>query len=175
MEHISTVEAVTSASEHHFERKSVVNERLLLREALIAGRGRVSLEQLRHEISLKIESGTLLRHENQVTSKQAREMEMAYIAWAFQGRDQFAALGNGSNLETSLADDQKAAVNAILASKDRLAILQGDAGTGKTTSLRAIMKGIEAQGSLVFACAPPATGREGNANPEAQAAGLPSY
>jgi hypothetical protein len=80
MEHISTVEAVTSASEHHFERKSVVNERLLLREALIAGRGRVSLEQLRHEISLKIESGTLLRHENQVTSKQAREMEMAYIA-----------------------------------------------------------------------------------------------
>jgi conjugative relaxase-like TrwC/TraI family protein len=154
MEPISKAKAVTSASEHHFERKSVVDERLLLREALIAGRGRVSLEQLRHEISLKIESGILLRHENQVTSKQARDMEMAYITWAFQGLDQFAALGKGSNLETSLGDDQRAAVSAILASKDRLVILQGDAGTGKTTSLRAIMKGIEAQGSLVFACAP---------------------
>ena len=40
----SCSEAMASASEHHFERNSVVDERLLLREALIAGRGRVSLE-----------------------------------------------------------------------------------------------------------------------------------
>jgi len=154
MEPISEGEAVASASEHHFERKSVVDERLLLREALIAGRGRVSLDQLRKEVNRQVESGTLLRHESQVTSKQAKDMEMAYITWTFQGRDQFAALGNASKLETSLGDDQRAAVQAILASKDRLTILQGDAGTGKTTSLRAIVKGIEAQGSLVFVCAP---------------------
>jgi conjugative relaxase-like TrwC/TraI family protein len=154
MEPISEGEAVASASAHHFERKSVVDERILLREALIAGRGRVSLEKLRKEVNRKVETGSLLRHENQVTSKQAKDMEMAYITWAFQGRDQFAALGNASKLETSLGDDQRTAVQAILASKDRLAILQGDAGTGKTTSLRAIIKGIEAQGSLVFACAP---------------------
>lgn len=154
MEPLSEGEAVASASEHHFERKSVVDERLLLREALIAGRGRVALEQLRKELNRQIESGALLRHENQVASKQAKDMEMAYVTWAFQGREQFAALGNASNLETSLGDDQRAAVQSVLASKDRLAILQGDAGTGKTTSLRAIIKGIEAQGSLVFACAP---------------------
>ena len=154
MELISKGEAVSSASEHHFERKSVVDERLLLREALIAGRGRVSLEELRREVNRKVESGSLLRHENQIASKQAKDMEVAYITWAFQGRDQFAALGNASKLETSLGDDQRVAVQAVLASKDRLAILQGDAGTGKTTSLRAIIKGIEAQGCLVFACAP---------------------
>lgn len=154
MEPISEGEAVASASEHHFERKSVVDERLLLREALIAGRGRVSLKKLRKEVNRKVETGSLLRHENQVTSKQAKDMEMAYITWTFQGCDQFAALGNASKLETSLGDDQRAAVQAILASKDRLSILQGDAGTGKTSSLRAIIKGIEAQGSLVFACAP---------------------
>jgi conjugative relaxase-like TrwC/TraI family protein len=154
MEPISEGEAVASASEHHFERKSVVDERLLLREALIAGRGHVSLQKLREEVNRKVETGILLRHENQVASKQAKDMEMAYITWAYQGRDQFAALGNASKLETALGDDQRVAVQAILASKDRLTILQGDAGTGKTTSLRAIIKGIEAQGSLVFACAP---------------------
>jgi conjugative relaxase-like TrwC/TraI family protein len=154
MESISESEAVASAAEHHFERKSVVDERLLLREALIAGRGRVSLKKLRREVKRKVEIGSLLRHENQVASKQAKHMEMAYVTWAFQGRDQFAPLGIVPALEASLGADQRAAVQAILASKDRLVILQGDAGTGKTTSLRAILKGIEAQGSLVFACAP---------------------
>ena len=154
MEPVPEGEAMASASEHHFERKSVVDERLLLREALIAGRGRVSLEKLRKEVNRKVETGSLLRHENQVSSKQAKDMEMAYVTWAFQGRGHFAPLGNTSQLETSLGDDQRAAVQAILASKDRLIILEGDAGTGKTTSLRAIIKGIEAQGALVFACAP---------------------
>ena len=75
MEAISEGEAVASAAEHHFERKSVVDERLLLRGALIAGRGRVSLEELRREVNRKVEIGSLLRHENQVASKQAKHMK----------------------------------------------------------------------------------------------------
>jgi ATP-dependent exoDNAse (exonuclease V) alpha subunit len=55
-----------------------------------------------------------------------------------------------------LGADQAKAVQGVLATSQRVLILQGDAGTGKTTSLKAIVAGIESAGGRVFGCAPSA-------------------
>ena len=44
-----------------FERHSVIDERILLREALISGRADVQLEELRKEIEARVVKGDLIR------------------------------------------------------------------------------------------------------------------
>jgi conjugative relaxase-like TrwC/TraI family protein len=146
--------ALSAGMEHCFERNSVMDERLLLREALISGRGEVSLADLRLQLQRQVDAGTLVRHENLIASKQMRDMETACITWARQRQEQYAPFGKATALDPGLRDEQRTAVKAILGSRARLVILQGDAGTGKTTSLKEIVRGIEEQGGLVFACAP---------------------
>ncbi len=50
--------------------------------------------------------------------------------------------------------DQQYAVQHVLNSRDRLVIIRGGAGTGKTSLLREAVNGIEAQGRKVFTFAP---------------------
>ena len=146
--------ALTTGMEHCFERSSVIDERLLLRESLITGQGEFGLPDLRLGIERQIRAEKLIRHDNLVTSKQMQNMEQACLAWARQGQDQYAPFGKTLAIDSGLSEEQRVAVKTLLESRNRLIILQGDAGTGKTTSLKAIIRGIETQGSLVFACAP---------------------
>ena len=53
-----------------------------------------------------------------------------------------------------MTKEQREAVTTILFNRDQVIILQGKAGTGKTRTLREIVKGIEKGGKDVFACAP---------------------
>ena len=146
--------AMTAGLDHCFERNSVMDERLLLREAMISGRGDVPLADLRHELEREVGAGNLLRHENLIASKQMRDMEVACINWARQRLDGHKPFGRTTDLASGLSDEQRKAVKSILESSAGVVILQGDAGTGKTTSLKAIVRGIEEHGGLVFACAP---------------------
>ena len=57
---MSAERALTLGQEHVFERQSVVDERILLREALIAGRGEVRLEHLRGALASRLLSGELM-------------------------------------------------------------------------------------------------------------------
>ncbi|MEM7828208.1 MAG: MobF family relaxase, partial [Candidatus Aenigmatarchaeota archaeon] len=54
----------------------------------------------------------------------------------------------------SMTNDQKQAVHHILSSQDKVIGIQGDAGTGKTTSLELIKNYLESQGYTVRAFAP---------------------
>jgi ATP-dependent exoDNAse (exonuclease V) alpha subunit len=60
-----------------------------------------------------------------------------------------------------LKPEQQKAVAVILHNRDQMVILQGDAGTGKTTSLKEIVRGIERVGGAVFACAPSSGATQG--------------
>lgn len=145
--------ALRSADEHLFERQSVVDERELLREALIAGRGQVALSALRGELAARLEEGVLLRMGTEIASRDTLAAEEEFVNWADGARTTAIPL----NLRPDTAGlevDQASAVAAILASPSRVMILQGDAGTGKTTCLRAIVAGIEQAGNKVFGCAP---------------------
>lgn len=152
---VSPAEALASAEAHLFERRSVVDERVLLREALLVGRGGVQVEALRGLVVARIQSGELLRVEGEVASRETLLAENEFVRWAETQRHCYGALGAAPKID-GLSRDQSRAVSEILASPSRIVVLQGDAGTGKTTCLRAVVAGIERAGGRVFGCAPSA-------------------
>jgi hypothetical protein len=152
---LSASEAVASAMVHVYERKSVVDDRLLLREALIAGRGQVSLDALKSSLGTRERAGELVRSGEQVTSRAGLEAEHEFTGWASSVITSYGPMGQRPAM-AALSQDQAKAVTGLLATHSGVAILQGDAGTGKTTCLKAVVSGIERAGGRVFACAPSA-------------------
>ncbi|MDP3069657.1 MAG: MobF family relaxase [Opitutaceae bacterium] len=148
-----TAAALTAGGAHLFERQSVVDERELLREALVAGRGAVSVGDLRRELSVRLESKELVRVGPDVASRETLLAEQEFVNWADAHCRDAPALGHAS-VAGGLDSDQAEAVASVLGSRSRVVILQGDAGTGKTTCLKAVVAGIEESGGRVFGCAP---------------------
>jgi len=152
---MSASEAVASAMAHVYERKSVVDDRLLLREALIAGRGQVSLDGLRRAVGARERAGELIRSGEQIASREGLQAEEEFTGWANSLLKSYGSLGRRPAL-AGLGQDQAKAVTNLLETHSGVAILQGDAGTGKTTCLKAVVAGIERAGGRVFGCAPSA-------------------
>ena len=152
---LTPAQALASAEAHLFERRSVVDERFLLREALIAGCGGVSLNEIRSAVTGRIDQGELLHIDGQLASRATLAAENEFVGWAKEQRDACGELGTKPDV-TGLGRDQERAVAELLASKSRITVLQGDAGTGKTTCLRSVVAGIEQSGGRVFGCAPSA-------------------
>lgn len=153
---VEPVAAVRSAEAHVFERRSVVDEHVLLREALVAARGGVSLDGLKAAVEERVASGELLRLRGEVASRESLRAEDEFVTWAEANRTGLNPLGRAAPAK-GLAQEQAAAVAAVLNSRSQVQIFQGDAGTGKTTCLQAVVAGIERAGGRVFGCAP-ATG-----------------
>jgi conjugative relaxase-like TrwC/TraI family protein len=149
----TAAEALAAAEAHIFERKSVVATRDLFREALVWGRGTVDLSALRTELDAHVASGELRMAGDEVASRDGAKAEEEFIAWAAAGKTSCGYLGRHPT-ESSLDEDQREAVAGVLASRSRVTVLAGDAGTGKTRSLREIVAGIEQSGGRVFGCAP---------------------
>jgi len=148
-------QAVTLAEAHVFDRHSVVDERILLREALIEGRGDVTLDQLKEEIAAQLQSGDLIQNGKMLTTPEILRIEKAIIDWTNEGKGTCPAMGQFEPNST-LSSEQNRAAEKLLASHDRVAVLIGDAGTGKSTTLSAIVQGVHDSGSRTFACAPSA-------------------
>ncbi len=150
---LSPAQAIVSAEAHVFERKSVVEDRLLLREALIAGRGQVDLAALKRALAARERSGALLRVEDEIASRDGLAAEAEFTGWA-NGQLKCSRPFGKVPAGMKLAADQSAAVRDLLGSCSGVVILQGDAGTGKTTCLKTVVAGIEKAGGQVFGCAP---------------------
>jgi hypothetical protein len=88
-----------------------------------------------------------------VGSRETLAAEREFVEWAEAHRRDAAPLGTVPT-ESHLAADQAEAVASLLGSCSRVMILQGDAGTGKTTCLKALVAGVENSGGSVFGCAP---------------------
>jgi conjugative relaxase-like TrwC/TraI family protein len=154
LETIIVAGALDLAESHVFERHSVIDERALLREALIYGRGDMRLDEVRNEVESRIVKGDLIRKGELIVSRHTLAMEREYLNWVLTHKRGHRDLGSASNLDPELTKEQRKAVTTILFSRDQVIILQGKAGTGKTRTLREIVKGIEKGGNDVFACAP---------------------
>jgi conjugative relaxase-like TrwC/TraI family protein len=153
VEPITPLDALRSAEAHVFERKSVVDDRLLLREALIAGRGQVALDALKRALASCERSGELIRIDEEIATRKGLESEREFTGWANAQVKSRKHLGTVPAIKT-LSLDQATAVRGVLGSTSGVVILQGDAGTGKTTCLKTVVAGIEQAGGLVFGCAP---------------------
>ncbi len=141
------------AQAHLFDRLSVVDERILLREALIVSRGDLTLAELKREITQRVKAGDLLQRGNFITTPEMVALEKSCIDWSREGKGCYREMGDYA-ASAFLSAEQNHAAETLLASRDRLVVLVGDAGAGKTTTLSAIVRGIHNAGGLTFSCAP---------------------
>jgi conjugative relaxase-like TrwC/TraI family protein len=164
---ITASHAVTFAKERNFEREAVVEERSLLRDALRRSMGDVSVGAIRTEFEQRITTGEFMGTAQApgtpgraFTTPDMIALERESIALMRAGRRTQPALVGGvarheiEQIHSQLSDAQRAAVEQILATHDRIVALEGVAGAGKTTALAAVRDGATREGYRVEGLAP---------------------
>lgn len=138
--------AVAFAMEHLYERQSMVTERQLIGEAFRGwSLGRATLAGVRQVIA----ETPLLRADRNgreyVTTAEVMAEEQRLVNQCQAGKGRLEEINPYWRIEdTALNAKQQAAVKHILTSKDWVVGISGKAGTGKTTLLHEVRRGVEA-------------------------------
>jgi conjugative relaxase-like TrwC/TraI family protein len=127
--------AVNHSIEHSFVREAVVPERKLLTEALKRGIGSVTVDGVKREVAERPLIRSDVAGRRMATTKEMLALESGMIDFARQGRGRCRPLGDPNRPITRerFNEGQKAAVRHVLGSRDRVMVIRGAAGTGKTT------------------------------------------
>ena len=155
--------ALRASIDHLFERSSVLHEHEILAEALNQSLGSLDLEELKQAAS-KGESG-LIRltdsRENQLLSecctRQGLQLEQQAVESVNDTRNTCPALNSRFVPAAHLSREQQSAAVSILSTRDRVFSFRGVAGSGKTTTLREVQRGLSEAGHTVFAITPTAS------------------
>lgn len=101
--------------------------------------------------------------QNMATTMDVLGEEQSMIDFARNGRGKCRKLGSGEHRfkRVWLDDGQRRAVHHVLDSTDRVVLIRGRAGTGKTTLMEEAVEAIEANGKRVFTFAPSAGASRG--------------
>jgi hypothetical protein len=143
---------------HAYERSSVVREGEVLSAALELHPDFSAWRELR--VCLERHSDVVQSH-GAMTLRAIEREEHAAVQRVREGRNTHFPLGDPSALPESLTPGQQAAAHALLRSKDFSLVLVGDAGTGKTTVLRAIEGAhVHAGGTRFIPLAPTTRARD---------------
>lgn len=161
--------ALHFAAAHLMEREAVVTRMELERSALERGVGRTDLAAIRSAIEQGVQRGELIREAQQApagmverfTTPAAQQREREILALEAAGRAQVSPILERAQVQAALAGgplnaDQRAVVEQVLTGVDRVAGVQGRAGTGKTTTLRAVHDLASRQGLKLVGVAPSA-------------------
>ena len=164
---ITAQSAVTFSKERNLEREAVVEERELLRDALRRSMGDATFEQIKAEFEQRVKAGNFIEvegkagsHGRAFTTQEMIDCERDTMRAMWQGRNKNARLvsfNSRREIEKThrhLSPSQRAAVDQVLASQDRVTALEGIAGAGKTTSLAAIREAVKREGYKVEGFAP---------------------
>jgi conjugative relaxase-like TrwC/TraI family protein len=156
-------EAVVRAVEHCFERNSVLPERRVMTEALkrsvgVASPGTVARKFAEMNLINGERDGQRL-----VTTGEVLDEEQRMIDFARDGRGTCPALGDAlcAVKRDWLNDGQRRAIRHLLTSNDKILLIRGAAGTGKTSMAQEAVEAIEAGGKRVFMFAPSAEASRG--------------
>lgn len=156
-------EGVARAVDHCFERSSVIPERKLMTEALKRSVGSSSATT----VQAKMRGFGLVSAERDgrrlVTTRAVLDEERGMLAFARKGRGACTRLASGPHTFTRewLNESQRRAVSHILESRDRVILVRGAAGVGKTSMMKEAVEAIEATGERVFTFAPSADASRG--------------
>lgn len=163
-----SAEALNYAVSHLTERRSIVDQREVMTEALRFDPTSVTPEGVARELS---RPGLIRREQGErtvITTKGVLAEEKAVLDFAFGGRGRFIPLGAGRGARLgpesvtlhradvhlapesqesaqvqsdriTLSPSQQAACRHVLTSPDRLILVRGVAGAGKSTMLQAVM------------------------------------
>ncbi|MCA9038408.1 MAG: AAA family ATPase, partial [Planctomycetaceae bacterium] len=149
--------AVQHALSHCFERFSILPERDVLAEAMRFGMGTVDV----HEVAAEATRQGLITRDVEgrrlATTPEVLADEEAVLRFARDGRHSVKPL-NATWLPDNdwLSEEQLNAIRQLTGSDDRLQLLLGGAGTGKTTLMQQAVAAIEEGGHQVFTFAPSA-------------------
>ena len=160
-------EAVTYARSSLYEREAVLDERLLLRDALRRGMGNTTYPQVRAEFEARHQRGDFLSVEShkhasspRFTTPETIAAERANIAYVRAAKNTVQPIMSAEDAQRQaqsrdfLNDSQKRVIEEVLNSPDRIQGLQGRAGSGKTSVLFSIREGAEKNGFIVEGFAP---------------------
>ena len=160
-------EAVTFSRDKNFEREAVVDERALVRDSLRRGMGEIVYSQVRANLNARIASGEFQSVERphsmpgrKLTTARTIEAEREILHRVQEGQRQVQPILDGPHAYRVAEDHvylnraQKAVVEEVLSSTDRVQGIQGYAGSGKTTALAVLRAAAEAQGYEVQGFAP---------------------
>jgi conjugative relaxase-like TrwC/TraI family protein len=162
-------EAVTFAGDNATEREAVTDMRKVIADALRRNLGLTTYEAVASELRQRVERGEFVeiireRRPREATTQRMLEMERSNIQTMLDGQTQHAPIVGNDARQTvdaiaerqqlRLNDNQRTAVEQILASRDQVIGLQGGAGTGKTTALSVLREAAEKEGYEVRGFAP---------------------
>ena len=148
---ISPQQAVDYALAKNFERKSVVSWRRLVADALQSSIGDCRTAEIEEELYYREEILTAVKDEAvYVTTEMILAEEKEVLDNLRFGKSMFLPL-NPDYVSTSKDADQKAAIEALVKSRDQIFVIHGRAGTGKTTLMKEAVKAI---GGNVYTFAP---------------------
>jgi conjugative relaxase-like TrwC/TraI family protein len=157
--------ALTYARERNLERHAVADERDLMRDALKRSAGDASFAEVRNQFETRVQSRDLVEVESRspsraFTTKEMIGYEQDNIAYMRHGQNQHQPVVSSETWReieekhSHLSGSQRAAVEQIVSSQDKIMGLEGVAGAGKTTSLAAVREAAEHEGYEVRGLAP---------------------
>ncbi|MBK9118172.1 MAG: relaxase domain-containing protein [Phycisphaerales bacterium] len=155
-------EAADQAIGHCFERSAVVPERRLLADAMKRAVGIASPETVTQAVAKR---GLIIAERDGrrlATTREVLAEESRMLAFARNGRGTCRPLAPEHAIHREwLNDAQRKAVRHVLESRDRVILVRGAAGTGKTSMMQEAAEGIESTGTRVFTFAPSADASRG--------------
>jgi conjugative relaxase-like TrwC/TraI family protein len=160
-------ESLTFSRDKNFEREAVVDERALIRDGLRRGMGEITHAQVRTNLDARLASGEFQIVEQpqgapgrQFTTAKTIEAEHDILRRMREGQNYIEPVLSRAQAiavadqHSHLNETQKAVVEDVLSSRDRIQGVQGFAGSGKTTTLAVIRSVTERQGYQVEGFAP---------------------
>lgn len=154
-ETVGLATVIARATEHLFERQTVVSEHEFTAEVMRQSYGQHSLAKLKTAVA---QDNGLLHADGRVSTKAALELERALVRQINAGVGATDCELGYLQVDASrqLSAEQSEAVRTVLGSFDRVTVLRGRAGTGKTHALGAIIEGM-ARVDRQIACFAPST------------------
>ncbi len=160
-------EAVSYAKASIFEREAVSDERGIMRDALRRGMGETTYSHVRAEFDTCQSRGEFREIDGQkhdsgrsFSTPETIAAERANVGYMKEGQNTVEPIMSAkeaiaqADTRSFLNPAQRAVIEDILTSQDRIHGLQGLAGTGKTTTLETIKEGAERNGYAVEGFAP---------------------
>ncbi|MFY0601666.1 MAG: relaxase domain-containing protein [Cyclobacteriaceae bacterium] len=155
-EPLSIEQVVERSLSHHLEREAAAQLPRVMATALSYSYGHYLPQDIRDEINKR---ENLVFHEIQgmdyLTSRELIQAEEKLISLSTEGKGRLPALHPSYEVQKDFLNEQQVkVVEAFLSSTDRLMILKGRAGTGKSTTLNAIKKAAGLVGKSTYAASP---------------------
>jgi conjugative relaxase-like TrwC/TraI family protein len=160
-------ESLTFSRDKNFEREAVIDERVLVRDALRRGMGEITYPQVRANLNARLASGefqTIERSNHlpgrRLTTARTIEAEREILQRVREGQNRMQPVVKQVDAfkiahdHPQLNRAQKAVIEDVLSAPDKIQGIQGFAGSGKTTTLNVLRGAIEAQGYEVQGFAP---------------------